>query len=61
MDAKTDEGANEMMEIEDQLHDEMREEYRKRLERRVQERLEAKERSLPEAQRLKKNASSRCT
>jgi hypothetical protein len=61
MDEKTEGEANEMMEIEEQVHDEMREEYRKRLERRLQERLEAKERTLPEAQRLKKNASSRCT
>jgi len=61
MDEQTDGGANELMELEDQLHAEMREEYRQRLERRLQERLEAKERRLPEAQRLKKNGASRCT
>jgi hypothetical protein len=61
MGTKTGNGAKEMMEVEDQLCDEMREEYRKRLQRRMQERLETKERGLPEAQRLKKNASSRCT
>ena len=61
MDAQTDGGANELMEIEDQLHAELREEYRQRLERRLQERLEAKERRLPETQRLKKNGASHGT
>jgi hypothetical protein len=61
MGTKANNGAKEMMEIEDQLHDEMRAEYRQRLQRRLQERLEAKERSLAQAHRLKKNASSRCT
>ena len=35
MDEQTDGGANELMEIEDQLDAEMRAEYRQRLERRL--------------------------
>jgi len=52
--------ANEMMEIEDQVLEEMREEYRRRLERRLQEKLRAKEESMPEVLRLKKNGPSGC-
>lgn len=54
MGTKADSRAKELMEMEDQLYGEMREEYRQRLQRRLQERLKAKERGLPEAQRLKK-------
>lgn len=49
-----DEWANELMDVEDQLHEEMKEEFCKRLEQRLQKRLEAKEQRMPEVAKLKK-------
>ena len=55
---KKGEGENELMRLEDELIEEFNEEIKKRLEQRLQKTIQAKEASMPEIKRLKKNDSS---
>ncbi len=55
MDNEQDDFENELMKIEDDLLEEMQHEFKKRLEERLQKRIKAKEASMPEVKRLKKN------
>ena len=58
MNDENDEGENELMNEEDELIEEMQEEFKKRLEQRLQKKIQAKEASMPEMKRLKKNDAS---
>ena len=58
MDHEKDDWENELMKEEDELIEEMQEEFKRRLEQRLQKKVQAKEASMPEVKRLKKNAAS---
>lgn len=58
MNDKNDEWENELMKVEDDLIEEFHEEFKKRLEQRVQKLIDAKEASMPQIKRLKKNDAS---
>jgi hypothetical protein len=49
---------NELMKEEDALMEEMKVEFQQRLKTRIQNKIKAREKAMPEVQRLKKNAAS---
>jgi len=58
MNDQQDEWKNELMEEEDAMIEEMKVEFKKRFKLRLEGKIKAREKSMPEVQRLKKNDAS---